>query len=219
VFCPVCKAEYREGFYRCPDCEVDLVTFLPPQPDPPPPETDDAGADSVVLCQEDDPARLTAILSALQGEGVTFYDYPIHEPQASYTRPFPKTLSFAQSYEIRVSKKDLSAAQRVLAAILEKDDEPSQQEAPESDSENAAEAADVETPEVLGTEEVTAEVWSGEDANLAQFLTEALRENGIATRRENDGDDSRRIRILVAQETLARAREVVREIAEGEAPT
>lgn len=218
MFCPACKAEYREGFYRCPDCDVDLVSFLPPRPDPPPPETDDAGADSVVLCQEDDPARLTAILSALQGEEITFYEYPIHNPQAAYARPFPKTLSFAQSYEIRVSKRDLSAAQRVLAAILEKEDEPSQPEAPDNHSEDAADAANVETPEVLGAEEVTAEVWSGEDANLAQFLTEALRENGIATRRENDGDDSRRIRILVAQETLARAREVVREIAEGEAP-
>ncbi len=218
MFCPVCKAEYREGFYRCPDCDVDLVTSLPPQSDPPPPETDDAGADSVVLCQEDDPARLTAILSALQGEGITFYDYPIHDSQAAYSRPFPRTLGFAQSYEIRVSKSDLPAAQRVLAAILEKEDDTSQQEVPESHLENAAEAADVETSEVLGTAEVTAEVWSGEDADLAQFLIGALRENGIATRREAGGDDPRRIRILVAQETLARAREVVREIAEGEAP-
>lgn len=27
-FCPVCKAEYREGFYRCSDCEVELVADL-----------------------------------------------------------------------------------------------------------------------------------------------------------------------------------------------
>jgi hypothetical protein len=29
MFCPVCKAEYREGFRRCADCEVDLVHELP----------------------------------------------------------------------------------------------------------------------------------------------------------------------------------------------
>jgi|SRR5271170_6038533 len=29
MFCPVCKAEYREGFRRCADCDVDLVVELP----------------------------------------------------------------------------------------------------------------------------------------------------------------------------------------------
>jgi hypothetical protein len=31
MFCPKCKAEYREGFYRCADCEIDLVDELPPE--------------------------------------------------------------------------------------------------------------------------------------------------------------------------------------------
>jgi hypothetical protein len=29
MFCPICKAEYREGFTRCADCDVDLVWELP----------------------------------------------------------------------------------------------------------------------------------------------------------------------------------------------
>jgi len=29
MFCPKCKTEYREGFYKCADCEVDLVYELP----------------------------------------------------------------------------------------------------------------------------------------------------------------------------------------------
>jgi hypothetical protein len=29
MFCPLCKAEYRPGFTRCADCEVDLVYELP----------------------------------------------------------------------------------------------------------------------------------------------------------------------------------------------
>ncbi len=28
MWCPVCKNEYREGFYHCPDCDVDLVESL-----------------------------------------------------------------------------------------------------------------------------------------------------------------------------------------------
>jgi hypothetical protein len=29
MFCPVCKVEYRSGFTRCADCDVDLVQELP----------------------------------------------------------------------------------------------------------------------------------------------------------------------------------------------
>lgn len=33
MFCPKCKAEYREGFFICADCKVDLVSELPPEPE------------------------------------------------------------------------------------------------------------------------------------------------------------------------------------------
>ena len=29
MFCPECKAEYRQGFTQCADCDVELVTELP----------------------------------------------------------------------------------------------------------------------------------------------------------------------------------------------
>ena len=29
MFCPSCRAEYREGYFRCADCDVDLVEKLP----------------------------------------------------------------------------------------------------------------------------------------------------------------------------------------------
>ena len=32
MFCPVCRAEYREGFRECSDCDVDLVEKLGPMP-------------------------------------------------------------------------------------------------------------------------------------------------------------------------------------------
>jgi hypothetical protein len=34
VFCPSCKAEYKSGIRGCPDCDVDLVEELPPDPEP-----------------------------------------------------------------------------------------------------------------------------------------------------------------------------------------
>jgi len=32
MFCPQCKAEYREGFKQCTNCGVDLVDQLAPEP-------------------------------------------------------------------------------------------------------------------------------------------------------------------------------------------
>jgi len=31
MYCPKCKIEYREGFYKCADCGVDLVNEQPPE--------------------------------------------------------------------------------------------------------------------------------------------------------------------------------------------
>ena len=33
MFCPKCKAEYRQGFEKCDDCDVALVAELPPEPE------------------------------------------------------------------------------------------------------------------------------------------------------------------------------------------
>ena len=33
MFCPKCRAEYREGFLECSDCDVDLVEKLEPIPE------------------------------------------------------------------------------------------------------------------------------------------------------------------------------------------
>ncbi len=38
MFCPKCKTEYREGFSRCADCDIDLIPELPPEPEPEPSE-------------------------------------------------------------------------------------------------------------------------------------------------------------------------------------
>lgn len=34
MFCPKCRAEYREGFYTCAECNIALVDHLPPEPQP-----------------------------------------------------------------------------------------------------------------------------------------------------------------------------------------
>ena len=34
MFCPQCRAEYREGITSCPECEVELVAEPPPEEEP-----------------------------------------------------------------------------------------------------------------------------------------------------------------------------------------
>jgi hypothetical protein len=38
MYCPICKAEYREGFFKCADCMAPLVESLPPEEPEPIPE-------------------------------------------------------------------------------------------------------------------------------------------------------------------------------------
>jgi hypothetical protein len=41
MFCPQCTVEYRAGFTRCSDCDVELVDHLPPdEPSQPESETE-----------------------------------------------------------------------------------------------------------------------------------------------------------------------------------
>jgi hypothetical protein len=217
MFCPACKSEYREGYTRCNDCDVALVATLPPQPDPPEPAPDDLGPDSVVLYREDDPATLTAILAALQEAGIRCNDYPVHGPRPRLEHPFPMGALLGPLYEIRVPARDLAAAQTVLKQVLDKEDA-LVEEGELPDSPVAGPAPDeVDADVSLAKDTTLTEIWSGENGQVAGFLSTALRENGIPTRREelNDGD---RVRFLVPAAKLDRAREIVREITEGAPP-
>ncbi len=64
MFCPECRAEYREGFYECSDCRVPLVDHLPE------PEKIDLG----VLIQTGiyDPIAIALVQSLLREAGVPF---------------------------------------------------------------------------------------------------------------------------------------------------
>ena len=61
MFCPECRAEYREGFETCSDCGVPLVGSLP--------EAEDLG-DLVPLRQVWQPDLLPVIVSLLDSDGI-----------------------------------------------------------------------------------------------------------------------------------------------------
>ena len=56
MFCPECRAEYRDEIESCPDCEVQLVAALPPE---------DPDADLVPVFETADVSLLPVVKSLL----------------------------------------------------------------------------------------------------------------------------------------------------------
>jgi hypothetical protein len=62
VFCPACRAEYREGYKHCDQCDVDLVATLPPEEEP--------EEDLVAALETTDGLLVSATRSALESQGI-----------------------------------------------------------------------------------------------------------------------------------------------------
>ncbi len=81
MFCPLCKAEYREGFYNCADCEVPLVAELPQKEEQP--EISQAESSSeeraeytgemAEVFQTLDQSEVLIIKSVLDEEGIPYH--------------------------------------------------------------------------------------------------------------------------------------------------
>jgi hypothetical protein len=66
MYCPKCRAEYREGFSKCSDCNVDLVSELPEEQEPEYIEYED-------VLSTYNLADIAIIKSLLEAEGITYY--------------------------------------------------------------------------------------------------------------------------------------------------
>lgn len=64
MFCPVCRAEFRDDVATCPDCDVELLAELPPEPAP-----DD---ELVSVLDTADVSLLPVIKSVLSSAGIPF---------------------------------------------------------------------------------------------------------------------------------------------------
>lgn len=66
MFCPECKAEYREGIAVCSDCKIPLVDELPE-------ETEPEFVDFEEVLRTYNPADIAFIKSLLEGENITYF--------------------------------------------------------------------------------------------------------------------------------------------------
>ena len=70
MFCPECRTEYRKGFTTCADCEIPLVSQLPPEP---PPDPDPVYIKYVNLYSPRNEVELALLKSILESEHISFF--------------------------------------------------------------------------------------------------------------------------------------------------
>jgi hypothetical protein len=98
MFCPKCRAEYREGFYVCVDCDCDLVDELPPEEVP-------EFIEYVEVLGTYNPADVALIKSILDAENITYYFNAEH---FIYIRPL------AEPVRLMVKKDEAEKAKEAL---------------------------------------------------------------------------------------------------------
>jgi hypothetical protein len=208
MFCPKCHAEYRQGFTRCADCNVELVQNLSHTED----DVSNArhGGTLEPLWEGEDLALHSTLLQELELAGIRYFDEAMSVyPGARRGDYFPIQPMTQFGYQVAVLSSDLTPANRILERLLK--EKPQDTALPPSDEEQAetpgkAEAQDKET---------TREIWAGSDQTLRGFLVDALRENNIGVRMEAGAIGAK---VYVCPSDEGRAREIVREIVEGAPP-
>lgn len=213
MFCPECRAEYRDGFTRCSDCDVDLVERLPESSDADervfPSEmrevwTGEEQDQCVSICSELRQAEIP--FHVLQSRRQFFYDadlkFKIGVPAEYFDGA--KELIGKSRGESRTEYQDEEETERDME--LPAEDEGGPDEIVEQES-NARK---------WFPEEATAEVWSENTLDLGTMIGACLEENGIRYRTDVLDNGGQKIFVRPADEV--RAREIVREIIEGVPP-
>jgi hypothetical protein len=241
MFCPVCKAEYRQGFARCADCDVELVYEFPEE-DP-----------FCSFWKGDDP-RVHAELCELLGEqGIphrtirrqdhlfnwnTRSAFEIGVPFSMFEKA---ETTVKEAYGTDQADETIQRASRLLpfdadhvpgtqfdSARFNYGVRSSRQNPPASAELPAAESS--EDPcgpreskvfdadwdaESWSPEDALARIWSGDQPELAEFIAASLQTNQIQSRIDSSGGKQA---LFVIPKDEQRAREIVREVVEGVPP-
>lgn len=235
MFCPICHAEYRQGFTQCNDCAVNLVSALSMN-ESLPRDTNGPDEESVVVVWSGvDPRFFGNLKNALDEAGVEYDENPAAPQLLATVR--------TDRFQIRVRGADFDAAKKVLGEVSGRgaNEDPNildrlvdskstrnpfhlgqpvfnrtadergpakMVEQPESDAEDVPE----DFVENFDPEDATVEIWAGADAHMAQVFQNCLSNVGIGcVVNTNTG----KAHVLVTVRAEKRAREVVREIEEG----
>jgi hypothetical protein len=204
-YCPLCDAEYSESHWECTVCGVELV----PEESRGRPLDEQQRKERIELVwRGGDPGAVSEVIHTLREAGIR------HHVQATNDHLVFELGMPRPKYAVRTFASDALRAKELLADIREPSpfvgmeasaltlgDEPIEQTSPKHEWKPAA---------------ASVEIWSGDDAALAQLLQDCLRENSIGVRCEGQSPGSMRLRVMPADE--ARAREIIREVREASPP-
>lgn len=219
MFCPKCKAEYRQGFHRCSDCDVELVSELPAD-EPQRGQLGNVPSGSLRrIWAGDDQSRCVELCEELKANDIPY-------EVAQNVKSYGKGMSVDWKFELAVSTDDESRAKELLSlpkTVVEENSDTIQED--ENQALYELPAGD-DTPEPANKrdsylepwypEDATVEVYSKSPSNLSSTISLALNENRIRVRVDRHDDGSTKYFVLPEDE--ARAREIVREVVEGVPP-
>lgn len=147
MFCPQCKAEYRPGFTRCADCDVELVENYAEEVRHPLAKKVAVGDEyRERLWHGSDPHFYVGLIWSLWNKKVACYGVPEYPPMpesATGPRPGP---SGPVEFEVWVSEENLPLAKW----ILESQKEEFEKEPAEEASASVKATADEVSPETTG---------------------------------------------------------------------
>lgn len=231
MFCPQCKAEYRPGFTRCADCDVDLVWELPPnglavreRGEPGDPNEDPFCS----FWKGEDPRVHAELCSVLDEAGIPHHtvfrrdhlfnlrNYPSYEVGVPFSM-FERAENAVKEGFGGADEEEVTRSVEALQLLAEGPDRiwkrPETMTPPPEES--------IPGPPSAGEgddwfpEDATVRVWHPESGESGDFLVAALHENGIRCRMDRSGQ---RAALYVLCEDEERAREIVREVVEGRPP-
>jgi hypothetical protein len=230
MVCPKCKSDYRQGFTRCVDCDVDLVSENSPdalasrrEPTPGDPSEDPFCS----FWKGEDPRVHADLCSVLDEAGIP------HNTVCRRDHLF--NLSNFSSFEVGVPFSLFQKAELAIQNAFGTEDEEDREtlnvprlipsESPTSIQKLLAQITPSEEESSPGPptsgeesewfpEEATVRVWNAAAGEPGDFLVAALHENGIRCRLETASRSS----LYVLPEDEPRALEIVREVVEGRPP-
>jgi hypothetical protein len=226
MFCPNCKAEYRESFTRCVNCDATLVASLATAPAAAS-ASERAQAWSerpALLWTGQDPVTFSVILNALNAAEIPYREWQSRDVTAALSRPLALGFYGIPHWEVRVHPDNVAAACAAVQEALRPQnlipvedkfiskEKLASAEPAESNSSNASTAsgAQASAKNSGGPVHAPVEIWSGEDAAQAQFFRGSLLENHISCWSLTASLGN--ARLLVSPDDAARAREIIGEI-------
>jgi hypothetical protein len=106
MFCPKCKAEYRDGFTECADCNIALVYELPAEIER---EKNNGCVDLKELLTTNDQGEIALFKSILEGEKIPFV------PQGDH---FSTMQAYGMTVRFLVPKDYLEQARQLLEEFI-----------------------------------------------------------------------------------------------------